>query len=230
MFRLMEYLRYFFFLAFHWNVRLAFFILFYEIRGERKFGTYTTGVDDLLDSVSESDRRHASIYQPVNFFIAEWLFTKANEFYPDKRSVRFLDAGCGKGRTLLMAAFYGFTRISGFDISPAMCHYAISQTEEALNKYPAAGFSIDQANALDVDIPDDTGVIFLFNPFDEHIMRGFANRVNASLKRAPRQILLLYANPECRKIWEETGFKKIDEIRKMKWLHGMVFLKQKAGN
>ncbi len=83
MFRLMEYLRYFFFLAFHWNVRLAFFILFYEIRGERKFGTSTTGVDDLLDSVSESDRRHASIYQPVNFFIAEWLFTKANEFYPD---------------------------------------------------------------------------------------------------------------------------------------------------
>jgi SAM-dependent methyltransferase len=228
--KVFTYIHYFLNLGINWNFKLALFIIYHEIRGEKKFGLSTIGIDDLTSSVAEDDRKHASIYQPINFFIAEWLFEKAQLLVHNKESTRFLDAGCGKGRALLMAAFYGYQNISGFDISLAMCHEAILNTEKANVNYPDASFCIEQANANSYKIPDDTGVIFLFNPFDIEIMQGFIEQVLRSLQKAPREILVLYANPECKQAWMDAGFMPIGEIRKMNWLHGMVLSNKKAGN
>jgi hypothetical protein len=42
-----SYTKYFFYLAFRWNIRIAIHILLQEIKGERKYGINTTGADEL---------------------------------------------------------------------------------------------------------------------------------------------------------------------------------------
>lgn len=214
------YLKYFFYLGWNWNFRLAATILFYEIKGERKYGIQTTGIDDLVDSVSEQDREHASIYQPLNYFIAEWLFARLNN--SDKEGKSFMDAGCGRGRAMAMAAAYGFKKIYGFDISPRLCYEAMPNLQAVKNRYPGCEVAIECIDAKNAVIPDDCSVIFLFNPFDKTVMEPFVKKVTQSLTAFPRKMKVLYANPECRDLWLAAGFSETANIRKLKWLQGSV--------
>jgi SAM-dependent methyltransferase len=219
--RISAYLQYFFYLAYHWNVRLAAFIMYYEVKGERKYGLDTIGVDDLSSSVGEADRLNASIYQPVNYYIAGWLFSQLDK--EDIMHGAFLDAGCGKGRALVMAAHTGFSTIRGVDISPKLCNEAITLIDSKQATFPDVMFDIVCGDAKSYCIPDDTSVIFLFNPFNKKIMASFIEQVKESLARKPRKLKLLYANPECGDLWESAGFKKTASTQKLHWLFGEVF-------
>lgn len=214
------YLRYFFYLGWNWNFRLAAVILYYEIKGEKKYRIQTTGIDELLDSVSEQDREHASIYQPVNYFIAEWLFARLTPSDIDGNT--FMDAGCGRGRAMAMAAAAGFAKIFGFDISPRLCYEAMPNLQSLKNRYPHTEISIECIDAKEVTVPHDCSVIFLFNPFDKTVMEPFLKKVTDSLAAFPRKMKVLYANPECRNLWLDAGFSETFSIRKMKWLQGSV--------
>lgn len=218
--KLTAYLKYFFYLGWNWNFRLAATILYYEIKGEKKYGIYTTGIDDLVDSVPEKDLESASIYQPVNYFIAEWLFAQLCE--NEKTGKSFMDAGCGRGRVMAMAAYNGFKNIFGFDISPKLCYEALPNIKSIQASYPQTVITLECTDARDVEIPQDCSVIFLFNPFDKKIMAPFIQNVMSSLAAKPRSMKILYANPECRQLWEDAGFKPIHSIKKLKWLQGLV--------
>ncbi len=191
----------------------------HEIRGEKKYGLQTTGTDDLIKSVSEKDRKHASIYQPINYYIAELLFERLST---SQKQTGFLDAGCGKGRVMAMALYSGFRKVSGFDISPEMCYDALNNLEALDHKYPDAEWDVDCVDAVKYPIDPATGVIFLFNPFDEVIMKSFIQQVMKSLAHHPRPMTILYANPQCKKLWLQAGFIEIFHAQKMNWLEGSV--------
>jgi len=108
MFYWLKYLQYFFYLAWYWNIRLAFFVLYYEIKGEKKYNLKTVGIDDLKKSLHPDDLVHASVYQPINFYTAETLFSTLT---PADKQTALLDVGCGKGRVLAMAAHHGFGQV-----------------------------------------------------------------------------------------------------------------------
>lgn len=213
------YLQYFFFIAWHWNIRLAAFVIYHEIKGEHKYKTRSTGIDELRNSLTTADLQHASIYQPVSFYIAELLFQQL-PFHITQTG--FLDAGCGKGRTMAMAAYHGFTQVEGFDLSANMVaatHTAISDWKRV---YPHCHFHVWQQNAMEVELPQHIGVIFLFNPFDAFVMQAFAQRVLESLQEKPRDMYVLYCNPLYKDIWEAAGFESIFHSQKMHYLEGTV--------
>lgn len=215
------YTRYFFYIAFNWNLRLAIFIIRHEIRGEKKYGISTTGIDDLSASVAKDEREHASIYQPANYFIAEKLF---NELDKNDLDGTFLDVGCGKGRILAMAAFYGFKEITGIDFSAQLCHEAIQQSFLIEEKIRQAEITIECVDARQFEIPAAVSVIFMFNPFDELVMADFMKQVQRTLHHNPRKIKILYANPVCRKQLLDAGFNEIFNFRKLTYLEGSVFI------
>jgi SAM-dependent methyltransferase len=220
--KLRAYLHYFFYLGWNWNFRLASIILFHEIRGEKKYHINSTGIDDLTRSISDEDLRHASIYQPINYFIAEWLFNQL-----DKEEIAnnaFLDAGCGRGRVMAMAAWYGLKKIYGIDISPVLCHEAIHNMDIISPIYPSSSFTVICADARITDISQDIGIIFMFNPFTATIMQPFLEKVIESIQQRPRKITILYANPECKEILIEMGFRQTATIQKLTWLQGSVFI------
>lgn len=216
---LWQYIRYFFFIGINWNFPLAIFMIRHEIRGEKKYRLQTTGTDNLVKSVSEKDRKHASIYQPINYYIAEILF---EQLHASQKQTGFLDAGCGKGRAMALALYFGFKKVSGFDISPEMCYDALNNLEALENKYPTAILDVDCEDAGKCSIDPDTGVIFLFNPFDEVIMKPFIQQVMKSLSIFPRPMTILYANPQCKNLWLQAGFQETFHTKKMNWLEGSV--------
>ena len=99
----MRYLLYFFYLEWYWGFRLAHFIILHEISGEKKYGIRTIGIDNLSGAVSVEDRKHVSMYEPVNYYTSSRLF---DYLQPTDFTTTLLDVGSGKGRLLAMGAAY----------------------------------------------------------------------------------------------------------------------------
>jgi SAM-dependent methyltransferase len=215
----MRYLLYFFYLEWYWGLRLAHFIIRYEISGERKYGIRTIGHDNLWGAVSAEDRIHISIYEPLNYYTSSRLF---NFLKPTDFRSAFLDVGCGKGRLLAMGAAYGFSDIIGIDISQKLCDTATNVCRIIKTRYPGISISIECSDARHYRIPDTVGVIFLFNPFDSFVMEGFIQKVFESLERKNRPLKVLYANPQCKQQWLDAGFIEIASFVKLRYLQGSV--------
>ena len=215
----MRYLLYFFYLEWFWGFRLARFIIRYEISGEKKYGIRTIGFDNLKGLVSPEDRKHLSMYEPVNYYTSSRLL---NELRPADFTTTLLDVGCGKGRLLAMGAAYGFTHIIGIDFSKKMCDAAEKVCRNMKAKYPDVSIDIENADARHYSIPETVGVIFLFNPFDAVVMDEFIHKVSESLSRKNRPLKILYANPQCKQQWLDAGFIETASFVKLRYLQGSV--------
>jgi hypothetical protein len=117
-----------------------------------------------------------------------------------------------------MAAAYGFKNIIGIDFSQRLC-------DQAANVCKELPVTLTCADARMYEIPDTVGVIFLFNPFDAAIMSEFILRVSESLSRKKRPLTVLYANPQCKDLWIETGFIETGSFVKKTYLKGSVLEK-----
>ena len=217
----LTYIRYFLYLAWNWNIRIAFFVLYHEIHGERKYGLKTIGIDH-LENVETEDIEHASIYQPINYFTAEKLFDRVSL---EQKQGTFLDLGCGKGRALGIAANYGFKNIIGVDFSESLCKNAEATAAIVQQKFRDVAINIICANAAFYKIPDHVNTIFLFNPFDEFIMQDVLRNIEESLYEKPRLLTILYANPVLKSLFLEAGFTETFYFKKLTYLEGAVLQK-----
>jgi SAM-dependent methyltransferase len=124
----------------------------------------------------------------------------------DFRDFTFIDLGCGKGRTLLMASDYPFRRIIGVELLPALHQIALQN----LREYKSASqkcFALLAicADATTYGLPEDPLVIYLFNPFPESGMRLVAANVEETLRAHPRPVYVLYHNPLLEHTLSENG-------------------------
>ncbi len=222
--RWLTYIRYFFFLIERWNLSISIFILRHEIRGEKKYGIRSTGHDELKKLKAKGvDVSHATFYMPTNYYMLEKVMSEVKKL--PHNSV-FLDIGCGAGRTLAIAAYYGFTKITGIDFSEQLCSKANANVILLKKKFPDCSFRVMQQEASSYEIPGDVSVIFLFNPFDQVIMEKVMHNIQASLQLFPRNIWIAYVNPQHRALFLANGFHEIFRHRKLDWLEGCILEKR----
>jgi SAM-dependent methyltransferase len=218
------YFNYFIFLQRNWDLRIALFVIYYEIIGEKKYHLSTIGIDDLKNLGDKTlDVSHATMYMPLNYFILDKLMKQVVK-YPNNKT--FLDIGCGKGRAISVAACYDFEKITGVDFSKELCDDAVNNTNRLKQKFPSATFNIINEDAFDFEIPDDVTTIFLFNPFDKVITYGVLQNIMNSYKRNPRTIRVLYANPQYKSIFFDEGFVEIYRIKKLEYLEASILEKK----
>jgi len=217
---LYKYVQYFFYIAWHWNAWLAIFVIWHEIKGERKYQINTIGVDELdeLDEIGV-DTSHASKYLPVDYFVLEKLMNFIKQF---ENKEGFLDLGCGKGRALAVAAHFGFNPVIGLDFHPKLSTEAAQLTGTLKEEFPKTSFKVINNDAFYFEIPGNISTIFLFNPFDEVIMSGVIGNILKSQQITPRVIRVLYANPVHKELFIEEGFREIYHIKKLTYLEGSV--------
>lgn len=217
--RLFSYIKYFFYLAWNWNVKIAVHILRQEIKGEKKYGITTTGADELKSLEKKGiETDHATIYMPVSYDILEDVFLQLNI----KDKVHFLDIGCGKGRAMCFAAYKGFNKVTGIDFSKAFCESAEKNLLAIQKKLPPFQYKVINNDAFYFEIPADADCIFMFNPFDEIIMDGVAENILESFEMNPRTITLIYSNPVHKEKLLEVGFKQIYHTQKMNYLEAVI--------
>jgi len=201
--KILQYIKYFFYLGFNWNWRIASYIIRQEIKGEKKYGINTTGADELKKMEAKGiDISHATVYMPTTYFQLEEIFTTL----PPGERRHFLDIGCGKGRAMCIAAHYGYPVVTGIDFSQEFCEEAAGNLELTKKKVPALKFDIINKDAVKAEIPPDVDCIFFFNPFDVVIMKKVIKNIVKSLQYNPRNLHIVYANPLYKSLFLEHNF------------------------
>ena len=98
-----------------------------------------------------------------------------------------------------MACEYPFKSIIGVEFSPAL--HSVAELNYRKYKSPTQrcrNIELLRLDAAEFDLPDGPLVLFMYNPFDETIMRRMAENVAASLRRSPRPLTVVYFNPKVR--------------------------------
>lgn len=204
--KLIRHIKYFFYIGVNWGWKIAAVILPQEIKGEKKYNINTTGADELKKlRRSGIDISHATIYMPVSYSLIE----KTLEQIDDSNKNHFLDIGCGKGRALCVAAHFGFNQLTGIDFSEKLCEVAIKNLDNTKLHLPTINFSIVTQDAATVKVPVDTDCIFLFNPFDEVIMKKVVENIIKSLEITPRLLNIIYTNPLHKNLFTENNFEEV---------------------
>ena len=124
----------------------------------------------------------------------------------------FLDLGSGKGRTLLMASDYPFRRIIGAEIIPELHEIAVQNIERYRSEQQKC-FALEAwlGDALEFPFPEESMVVYLFNPFPADILREVLARLRSSVVQHPREAYVIYHN-----LVHE------DVCRKMPWLEPLL--------
>ena len=217
-----SYIKYFFYLAYNWNIRIAWYIIREEMNGEKKYGVDTTGADELKKLENKGiDITHATIYMPVSYTLLEEILRQL----PASARNHFLDIGSGKGRAMCIAAHHGFKKVTGIDFSKELCDAAKKNLAITQQNIPALSYEIINNDAFYFKIPSDVDCIFFFNPFDETIMSGVTNNIAASLQQHPRKMYIIYVNPLHKELFIMAGFKETWYSKKMKYLEAVILEK-----
>jgi SAM-dependent methyltransferase len=145
-------------------------------------------------------------YQPIE---ADQFHEMMMALKIDFRGFTFIDLGSGKGRALLLASEYPFTRIMGAEILPEL--HAIA--EENFRRFKSDRqrcFRLESwcGDARQFEFPDEPTLLYLFNPFYEPVLGQLLENLRLSLNAIPRKLLLLYANPLAEEVIERAGFLK----------------------
>lgn len=220
--KFLQYVNYFFYIAFNWNLRLALFTIRHEIRGEKKYGIDTSKLNNLQGfSIKGNNFKHAELYQGSNYFLLEKLFAYLQTV---DANTSIIDFGCGKGRVLAVAAFYGFNKIMGVEFARELCNIARQNIVPLQVKFPHAVFEVIHENAADYTIDNDANVFFFFNPFDEVVMLAVVKNILRSLKLNPRQVYAVYINPLYKEIFMSAGFTEVYHLQKMYYVNASIFM------
>lgn len=95
--------------------------------------------------------------------------------YPLREDAVFVDVGCGEGRVLTYLYLRGFRgKMTGIELDPEIAETARQRTKTCPN------IQIRQGNVLECgDILQDATALYLFNPFNETVLKGFVDLIEA---------------------------------------------------
>ncbi len=218
--KLLQQIQYFFYIATNWGIRIGLFTLKEEIKGEKKYNINTTSYNKLSRfQISGSHLKHATEYMPVNYFTIEQLLSHLPE---NAKQGAFLDIGCGKGRALCVAAAFGFKKVVGIDFAKEMIDAAGINLNQTKISHPALQYELLWKDISNFDIEKEVSTVFLFNPFDEILMRTVIQKMNTSLKNHPRSFYVLYASPRHEELFFAEGYDVIFRVKKLNYLEGII--------
>lgn len=113
----------------------------------------------------------------------------------------FLDIGSGKGRVLLQASRYPFRRIVGLEISEELNRIARAN----LKARGVDRFELITGDIVEADLPDDVTVAYAYNPVRGELFGKLAEKLIASVDRAPRRVRFIYNCALEHRTLEATG-------------------------
>jgi SAM-dependent methyltransferase len=162
---------------------------------DRRFGVDTA----MHRSVSALDvapelALHAARYEPIAA-IDPYLRSLGVSF----AGYHFIDFGCGKGRALLMASDFPFSRIIGVEYSAELASVA----RRNISIYRSASqicksIAVIEGNAASFDPPDGPSVYFFHNPFDGIILDRVLARIEKNPPAGTKDHYLIYVDPRHR--------------------------------
>jgi SAM-dependent methyltransferase len=129
----------------------------------------------------------------------------------------FLDLGSGMGRIVYQAAaHYPFRRVVGVEVSERLHAIALDNIARTRHRLRCGDVQLVRSDVLDYAIPDDVTVVYMSNPFRGPIFEAALDGLAASVRRNPRRLRLLYANPVEDAAVRAAGFRLTKVVRGMR--------------
>jgi SAM-dependent methyltransferase len=165
----------------------------YDALFDLRYGTDTVSWQEVASLTGTvGDLAHALHYQPTDIIPLRKLL----RLLELERGRVLVDFGSGKGRVLMVAAPFGFRALRGVEFSAGLCDIARRNIERYRAKTPwNVDFEVIHANAAEYPVREDEDVFFLFNPFDDYVLRRVMENIARSFEATPRPMILLYRNP-----------------------------------
>jgi SAM-dependent methyltransferase len=186
------------------TLRRVFRLLHNEKRADAfdvKYGTDTAGTIPLwrLD-VKSKNARYGRSYQPMAAEAFRWCIRRIEV---DHSSCAFVDLGCGKGRTLIIAAELGFAQVIGIEFARELADVA----KHNLQKLNIGNATIIHGDAAEYQFPDNNLILYMYNPFSAAVMSKVIDRLGEFCAKHPhRQVFVIYHRPLCANVIDRAPF------------------------
>lgn len=160
-------------------------------------GTETSGLEPLWNlSIDSPNARYGERYEATTaqelLAVLEFLRIPAKNF-------SFIDLGCGKGRTLIVAARFGFGKVIGVEFAQELAATAQANlVSQALHNA-----IVVQTDAAQFTFPAGGKVIYLYNPFSSEVLSHVLENLRACSEEA---LYVVYKSPRCAALLDGCDF------------------------
>lgn len=114
-----------------------------------------------------------------------------------------LDIGCGKGKAISYMMSFPFQKIDGIEISEKLVKIAEKNFSMLKQRHRIHLYVCDARHFEDFD---SYNYLFFYNPFSRDTMGQVKRHILESLKRLPREMVIIYENPVDRDLFETGEF------------------------
>lgn len=104
----------------------------------------------------------------------------------------FIDIGCGKGLTLLMAARHSFKKIIGVEFATELHRIAWQNIRRYRGRKRCSNIEVLCMDAADFQFPPGPLVIYFFNPFAKPVMEKVLSNLAASALDNTREMTVIF--------------------------------------
>ena len=156
------------------------------------------------------DIRHGVFYQATSAALVRKILSRLKLDY--SRFV-FVDLGSGKGRVLLMAAQLPFRRVIGVEIAEELIQCARCNIDGFPQELKAP-IELVHENAADFCFPQEPTILFMFNPYDETVMKPVIANMLGAADDSGNEGLVIYHSPRCRQLFDRSKrFRILEEFQ-----------------
>jgi len=183
---------------------------------DRWYGVRTSGHVELKDTSFNPERlKDATSYGPVN----AWGLRNLLKRLQLPTSLGFVDLGSGQGRACLIAAEYGFERVTGVELAAELCK--VARENVAKFRLPLAGkppIQILEADVLDYCDHSTDDVFFMYRAFSVEFLSTVLKKLVARAAVLKKPLTVIYTerlawpqSPSVAALAEHGAFQKVYE-------------------
>lgn len=174
-------------------------------RRQARFGDLDYDWEQAVDTTRANVRFRTQLIAALSgslYFASDpWIFEQIMQALPiNFQDFTFIDLGSGKGRTLLMAADYGFKSVVGVELLHELHRVAEENIRKFSASHPHACIASHAGDARDFRLPAEPLVVYLFNPFPEPTFAEILEKLRKSVAQAPRPVFIAYRYIEFEKL------------------------------
>lgn len=181
-----------------------------ESKNESLYGIKTS-------SLKKSDSTDYFHYQGAGYLILFGIFEK---IYKTTNNYTFVDIGCGMGRPCFVAESYGYKNIIGIDLDLELINEAKLNLTRRLLKNKTSKIDFIHVNAMTYKYKNEPTVYFLFNPFNELVLKNVLAKI---IDQTQSETWFIYMNPLYSKVFTPEKFEIITELKTKRYLEAIIY-------
>ena len=184
-----------------------------EVVNEKKFRIKTS-------TIKKSESKEFFHYQGSSYLVLQRILS---ELHKTTKDFDFVDIGCGKGRAVFVAEYYGYNHLTGIELDGHLVQEAKRNIELYPFKREESSINFVEENAVDYVYKDKPTVYFLFNPFNEKILSKVLDQIIAL---SSSETFFIYMNPLYPLPFKEKGI-EVEKTYKTRFYKEAIVFKMK---